>query len=253
VKERAEADKCFEMPQAERVPEMECMDACDPVVMACREVFDYESPDVLGSCGSFAMRRTASDSSFDLETVVRPCRKAHSDGWLYDTDGKRVLKLKNVKKSLTYDEICNLLDNERGCRPEFRESQSVAEPEKPRTFCQMLRNYIQSGTAGKRSVAAELLIRCLSIMVVKQRGLPLSQEALFDLLLLWAYGVYAEDNNQDLLSEDELKAIAGKHTADIDLQQLLAELRGQDPRFTAEPMVKMLQKVINLEDNEYEE
>jgi hypothetical protein len=90
-------------------------------------------------------------------------------------------------------------------------------------------------------------------MVVKQRGLPLSQEALFDLLLLWAYGVYAEGNNQDLLSEDELKAIAGKHTADIDLQQLLAELRGQDPRFTAEPMVKMLQKVINLEDNEYEE
>jgi hypothetical protein len=164
-----------------------------------------------------------------------------------------VFKLKTVKKSLTHDELCRLLDNDRGCRPEFQERQSVAEPEKPRTFCQMLRNYIQSGIAGKQSVAAELLIRCLSIMVVKQRGLPLSQEALFDLLLLWAYGVYAEGNNQDLLSEDELKAIAGKHTADIDLQQLLAELRGQDPRFTAEPMVKMLQKVINLEDNEYEE
>jgi hypothetical protein len=253
VKERAEADKCFEMPQAERVPEMERMDAYDPERMACREVFDYESPDVFGSCGSFAMRRTASDSSFDLETVVKPCRNIPSDGWLYDTDGKRVLKLKNVKKSRTYQDICNQLDNDRGCRPEFRESQSVAESEKPSTFCQMLRSYIQSGTVGKKSLAAEFLIRYLSITVATERGLPLSNEALFDLLLLWAYGVYAEGNNKDLLSEDELRAIAGKHTADIDLQQLLAELLEQDPSFTAEPMVKMVQEVINMEDIDYEE
>jgi hypothetical protein len=114
----------------------------------------------------------------------------------------------------------------------------------PRDFPQNLRDYIKNGTFEYRPEVTDELIALLSETVNRERGLNLSDDALFDLLLLLAYGMYAESRKRGHLSEDELKEIAGKHASDVDLQQLAEELRTQDARFSEKAVLRKLKQFI---------